>query len=351
MTRQERQEQWAEPHSRGMRVTPFDSRLIGVEQRLPSRLVRLADLPWSGAWEMQLRAEQKSVNTMRSYRTASRQFLATTLPGEAVVDDDEIQEMSVGQMQMRIDPNNGRLDLWLQSISHLRPATINARIAAATHLLGWLGHMVPDWVARPSRSRPLPKVLTRDEVGRVRRAAAESENPLAVPIITTLLDTGMRVSELCGLDVHHLDLRDRSGMVVGGKGNKDRTVLYTDRTVNAIHAWQPIREMVMARTEVPVDDGEAMFLSRVGRRITPRGVQKMMDALADASEIPRTRLSPHTLRHNFATGLLERGVDLVSIQRLLGHANIQATRIYLEINDQTLREIYHRAQAALHADE
>jgi site-specific recombinase XerD len=109
--------------------------------------------------------------------------------------------------------------------------------------------------------------------------------------------------------------------------------------------------MVMARNDVPDDERGALFLSRVGRRITPRGVQKIMDALADASDIPRTRLSPHTLRHNFATGLLERGVDLVSIQRLLGHSNIQTTRVYLEINDQTLREIYHRAQAAIHHDD
>lgn len=327
----------------------FDSDEIGLSDSLPSRLNRLADLRWHDCWMQQLRSEKKSFHTIRAYDVAVRSFSTTPLPGEDVLDWEAASVISVRSFHPFVDPNNGRMDEWMNGLGELKPSTINAKIAALTHLLKWLGHTVPDWIQRPSRSRSLPKTLGRRELTRLRRAVSESEDPLAMPVSTLMLDTGLRVSELCALDIDDIDKDDLSALVIEGKGEKDRTVLFTQNSVEVLESWEPIRERRLRN----IDDGglRAMFISSRGRRINPRSIQKMMDRLADAADIPKSRLSPHTLRHTFATGLLERGADLVTIQRLLGHSSIATTRVYLEIGDQTLREIYHRAQRSPHPSE
>ena len=320
----------------------FHSEDVGLSDSLPSRLHRISQLQWHECWLQQLRSEKKSSHTIRAYDVAARTFSTTSLPGDGALVWDESAIMSVRDFHLFADPNNGRMDAWMNGLGDLKPTTINAKIAALTHLLKWLGHIVPDWIQRPSRSRSLPKTLGRRELERLRIAVSESEDPLAMPVSTLMLDTGLRVSELCALDIDDIDKEDLSALVIGGKGEKDRTVLFTKNSVDVLESWEPIRESrIRESQEVGL---RAMFVSSRGRRINPRSIQKMMDRLADASDIPKSRLSPHTLRHTFATGLLERGADLVTIQRLLGHSSIATTRVYLEIGDQTLREIYHRAQ-------
>ena len=337
---------WPNPTAGGRFATPFSEEELGVPFGLPSRLSRLENMPWHGCYEMQLASEKKSKHTLRSYRTASKQFLMTVIAGELPPSWDALQNISVKEFSRWVDPNNGRLDLWVQSISNLAPSTINARLASVSHLLNWVGHRIPDWVTRPQKGRSLPKTLTHREMERLKEAAATSENPFANLVITLFLDSGIRVSELCALDRASVDLDDLSATVREGKGNKDRLVLFTPSTVSAIEAYSQIRKIIVARHTPSDEHRDALILNRRGRRLTPRTVQKLMDTLADDADIPKSKLSPHTLRHNFATGLLERGVDLVSIQRLLGHTNIATTRVYLEISDQSLREIYHRAQMA-----
>ena len=315
-------------------------------KNLPQRLQRLALLPWFECWSQQLKTEKKSEHTIRSYVVAAKTFTTTPLPNEEIMSWNEIKEIQVSELFNRSNPNNGRIDSWLNTSGDLRPATINARIAAITHLLKWMGYTIPEWIQRPARSRSLPRTLGKNDLQKVRLAAIRSEDPIAFPVITMMLDTGLRCSEICNLDLDDVDLEDLSALVIGGKGEKDRTVLFTNATLDALDAWRPIRNARLKNCTREKDQRSLFFSSR-SRRLNPRSVQKLLDRIADASDIPRTRLSPHVLRHSFATGLLERGADLVTIQRLLGHANISTTRVYLEIGDQTLREIYHRAQSSI----
>ena len=313
------------------------ARLYSDGPGLPNRIAHLANHPWLDAYKMQLRTEGKSNNTLKSYLSGIRKFIDTPLTGENILTKSERDGMTVEDLLYHLDPFNGRIDRWMQSMVDLAASTINARLASAAHIISWLGQRWPEHLVRPRNSKRLPRTLTRRELTSVLESAGRSEDPLASVIVTILLETGLRVSELCDLRLSDLDLEDKSARVRGGKGDKDRLVLFTERTVNRIEAWFPVREI-----RHPMVDN--LLVTQNGDALQSRTIQRIMDRLAEDSSIPKGRLSPHVLRHNFATGLLERGADLVTIQRLLGHASIATTRVYLEISDQTLREVYRRAQ-------
>ena len=320
-------------------LRPSQLRLTNDEVSLPPRLFHLRNLPWLDCYKKQLKSENKSANTQKSYISGLTSYVGTLLPGEEVLSDAEYNSMTIHDLAQRMEPLNGRIDLWTHSLSDLRPTTYNARLAAARHLLKWLGHRWPEHLTRARTGKRLPRTLTRRELTMVLGAAKTSENPVASVVVTLMLDTGLRVSEVCNLNLSDIDIQDKSAKVIGGKGDKDRLVLFTDRSLKMINAWLPVRD---SRVKGEFD---ALLLNSAGRRINPRGVQRLMDDLAIEAGLPRGKLTPHVLRHNFATGLLERGADLVSIQKLLGHSSIATTRVYLEISDQTLREVYNRAQS------
>ena len=323
-------------------VNPKQIRLDVQNKALPNRLHRLRKLPWLECWLSQLRSEKKSSHTIRAYERAAKGISEIVLPGEESSLRSNFLKLSVEEAHNLLDPDTGRIDSWISTLDALSPSSVNARMAAATHLLRWFGHTMPEWIRRPNRRRPLPKTLNKREVSKFKSTVLEVKDPIVKPLTTMMLETGVRVSEICNMDVDDVDLDDLSALILGGKGEKDRTVLFTDLTAEGIQEWMAERRM---RAEKQVkEERQALFLTKNGHRITPRWVQKLMDRIADRAEIKRSRLTPHTLRHTFASGLLERGADLVTIQRLLGHASIATTRVYLEISDQTLREIYKRAQ-------
>ena len=323
-------------------VNPKQIRLDAQNKALPNRLHRLRKLPWLECWLSQLRSEKKSSHTIRAYERAAKGISEIVLPGEESSLRSNFLKLSVEEAHNLLDPDTGRIDSWISTLDALSPSSVNARMAAATHLLRWFGHTMPEWIRRPNRRRPLPKTLNKREISRFKLTVSEFKDPIVKPLTTMMLETGVRVSEICNMDVDDVDLDDLSALILGGKGEKDRTVLFTDLTAEGIQEWMAERR-IRAEKQVK-EERQALFLTKNGHRITPRWVQKLMDRIADRAEIKRSRLTPNTLRHTFASGLLERGADLVTIQRLLGHASIATTRVYLEISDQTLREIYKRAQ-------
>lgn len=154
-------------------------------------------------------------------------------------------------------------------------------------------------------------------------------------ILETLYSTGIRVSELVGLDLGDVDFI--SGVVkVLGKGSKERMVPIGEPALVAI------RRYVSKRTGPAAKDKDAVFLNKSGRRLTDRSVRRIIDKHIKTCSIEE-KISPHSLRHSFATHLLDRGADLRSVQELLGHMNLSTTQIYTHVTTERLKSVYDKA--------
>lgn len=179
----------------------------------------------------------------------------------------------------------------------------------------------------------LPEVLTVEEIDGMIAAidpeSAEAQRNRA--IMETLYGCGLRVSELVNLEMGNI-YADEHYLVVQGKGDKQRIVPMSDRSIDEIHAYLPEREML----SIAPSDRHILFLNRRGRRLTRVMIFYIIKRLAEAAGI-RRNISPHTLRHSFATHLLEGGANLRAIQQMLGHESIATTEIYLHVDRSMLR--------------
>jgi integrase/recombinase XerD len=190
----------------------------------------------------------------------------------------------------------------------------------------------------PKLGRPLPKVLSRAEIDRLIAAAQGGEDGgRMATLLEILYGTGLRVSELVTLPLAAVE-RDPSALVVRGKGNKERLVPLSDPARRAIGQWLHVRAIALG-------DGEAsryLFPSR-GRtgHLTRQRFAQLLKEAAVAAGIDPARVSPHVLRHAFASHLLEGGADLRSVQLMLGHADIATTQIYTHVLDEKLRALVH----------
>lgn len=196
--------------------------------------------------------------------------------------------------------------------------------------------------ANPARSLLSPRIERRipvrlEEADAGRLVEVPGEEPLAVrdrAILEVLYATGLRCAELVGLDLSDVDQAGRMIRVLG-KGSKERIVPFGRTAQGALNRYLSVRTGLWARSE-------ALFVNKRGGRLTDRSVRRLVARRVRQAAIEQ-RVSPHTLRHAFATHLLERGADLRSIQELLGHARLSTTQRYTHLNTRQILESYRKA--------
>jgi integrase/recombinase XerC len=208
-------------------------------------------------------------------------------------------------------------------------------------------HGLPNNVARaakvPKLDKRLPTYLDKGSTERLfawaeQRAADDAFVPLRdLAMLELFYSTGMRLSELSGPNLADVDLLADQAKV-RGKGKKERLVPVGSRAVLALRHYLTVREPIAAR---PGGDRRAVFVTQRGRRIGPRSVQTSMHRMFDA--VGGDSLRVHSLRHTFATHLLDAGADLRAVQELLGHASLSTTQIYTHTSIERLKKVYQQA--------
>jgi tyrosine recombinase XerC len=188
-------------------------------------------------------------------------------------------------------------------------------------------------VSSPKLDKHLPQFLTEEEVTRLIESSLP-KNEMGLrdrAILETFYSTGMRISELVSLSQDDLDFI--GGVVkLKGKGKKERIAPIGDKAISSLRGYLEKRKR----------QASAVFLNKRGTRITDRGVRNIVGKYLKASGMKKG-VSPHTLRHSFATHLLNRGADLRTVQELLGHANLSSTQIYTHLTTEKLKNVYDKA--------
>lgn len=205
---------------------------------------------------------------------------------------------------------------------------------------GWAASNPARALRNPRKGRTLPHFLTTDQIGQLLSAPA-ARAPMGLrdrAILETMYSAGLRVSELVGLSDGDVDL-PQGVLLVRGKGRRERLAPLGSFAARALQAWLPVRTLA---PRVPQGRESPLFTNRFGTRLTTRSVGRMLEKYLRQTGLDQ-RTSPHTLRHSFATHLLDRGADIRSVQELLGHKSLVTTQIYTHVSTANLRAAYEKA--------
>lgn len=232
------------------------------------------------------------------------------------------------------------------------PATMARKIATLRSFYKWAlrsGFTTTNpmtLIRTPRQSKRLPKAITIEQIERLLSAPSDSDvlGRRDRAMLETLYSTGIRVSELVSLEVGDLDLAGGS-MKVRGKGKKERLVPLGAHAVGAIQSYVELAEKdphFQATWNDPSTKSKPLFLNKHAQRLSSRSVRRKLDKYLRQVGLDPS-ISPHTLRHSFATHLLDNGADLRSVQELLGHQSLSTTQVYTHLSSQRLRAAYDDA--------
>lgn len=279
-----------------------------------------------------------SVHTVAAYRRDLRRY-AEFLTSRGITTLADVTDSLLADFQIALA--TGR------DTGEALTASSIARTTAAVrglHRFGvrerWIGADITRGISTPTMSRKLPKALTVEEVERL-IAAADITSAIGLrtkALVELLYSSGTRISEALALDVDDLSFDDRV-VRVRGKGNKQRLVPVGGPARAALDAY-----LVQGRPAFAVrgKGTPALFLNERGARLSRQSAWGDLESLATIAKLSH-KVSPHALRHSFATHLLNGGADIRVVQELLGHASVTTTQIYTKVSVEALREIYTRA--------
>jgi len=314
----------------------------------------MKELPLIARFLDYLDAERNfSAHTVRCYAVDLTQFcrfLACPASAtEGLVADrlppaESVTRQTLQQRILTVTPMEVRAYLAVMRNSEYAKSTIARKLAALRSFYKFLvrvGHLEasPVSVVRtPRQDKRLPKFLDVQEITALLEAP-DSTTLLGArdrAILETIYSSGLRVGELTGLNIEDMD-EFAEALRIRGKGKKERIVPLGGKAIEAIQAYHVMRQSAF---------GEArrgpLFVNKAGRRINERSIRRKLDKYLRIAGIP-VHVSPHALRHSFATHMLNAGADLRSVQEMLGHESLSTTQIYTHLTTRRLKEVYDRA--------
>jgi len=282
-----------------------------------------------------------SPRTVRAYRTDLARFV--------VFWQEEFGEEKASSARLaRVDSLAVRSYLAALHRAGLKNRSIARHLSTLRSFFRWAcreGHLEKSPAAglvSPRVPRSLPRAMTvADTESLLDASEADSVPERERALFELLYAAGLRVSEAAGLDVEDLDLSSRLVRVLG-KGSKQRIVPFGEQAEDALRAWLPVRAALRQPAGADDEDGQPLFVNRRGGRLTTRSMARLLKKRLRAAGLPAD-ISPHALRHTFATHLLEAGADLRAIQELLGHASLSTTQKYTHLDAARLAEVYRAA--------